>query len=146
MYKYNAIVYKAPPAVPVLEVHRPALNQCYQMSWEMYRALEGKTYTHQDRVLDQEWEARQPVQLLVDKPNGSLEVKIVSRSYAERTRKERRQREEKNFLDKCWVLYRELQNVWGYISELSDQLLEMRKNLEVLGERSARHKLYRPYR
>lgn len=104
----------------------------YQMSWEMYRALQGKPYSGFDRMMDEQILASEGEQVLMFDHDGNVSIRMLSQGFAARFRKSQADQQKKSWLDQHWSLLNELSEKYQYTRSISDSLLTYRKNLESL--------------
>jgi len=104
----------------------------YTMSWEMYRALEGKAYTAGDKLADEQYENTQKVQTLWWDNQGFGHVALLGRNQRDVFERNRRVQQKKKLRDEAWRVYEELQRENAFNKNLCDRLLELRKTLEEL--------------
>ena len=111
----------------------------YVMSWELYRALEGKSYTGADKLADDAYENTQKVQLLWWDKQGFGHIAWTTRAQRDAYQKRERDLDNKRFREQAWTTYEWLQRENAFTRKTCDLLYEMRKQLEALDERDKTH-------
>ena len=103
----------------------------YQMSWQLYRALTGGWYSDSDRQLDDDWK-RQNLQLQVldFDPYGNVTIRLMSYPMAQRYRDRKKVEKIQREQAQLWAFYLRLQQMYGYMKNVSDKIFQLRKNLE----------------
>lgn len=104
----------------------------YTMSWELYRALQGKEYTYSDKVLDETWVSQQKREVLWWDKRGMGHVALMDRKAADAFEENRRKMREQRFKDEAWATYRWLQEEASFERDLQDALYKLRKTLEAM--------------
>lgn len=104
----------------------------YTLSWELYRALQGKTYSGGDKIADNAWEQTQKVQTLWWDHKGFGHVAWMPRAQRDAFEYNRKVQREKRFRDWAWETYKDLQGIYAFRRETCNLLLDMRKALETL--------------
>lgn len=120
MYKAVGPAVKTPTEPHVSGRYR------YEMSWEMYRALEGKTYSSADWMLDEAWKAIQKIQVLVFDTAGKIQLRWMPPLLAKRFKASQKVHELRKEQLELWSMYWLLQRKYGYDRKFSDLLLEFR--------------------
>ena len=120
------------PSVPVPAGVHEASGLKYTMSWELYRALQGKEYSYSDKLLDEAWVGTQKRQVLWWDKQGFGHIAWMDRTAADAFEKNRTLQRRQRFIKMCWDSYRWIQEGASFERNVQDALYELRKTLEAL--------------